>query len=80
MHACMPGGGAAARWLLTAGMHLLPRPQALFPGLRRCFQLDMLAGGRRGGQLVRVEPAVETSGKHAGMVFRSKHPRFYPAP
>lgn len=47
--------------------------------MRRCFGLDMLPGGRRDGQLVRAEPAVETSAD-ASLVFISKHPRFYPAP
>lgn len=56
-----------------------PNLQALCPGVRRCFKLDMPAGGRRDGRLVRAEPAVEASAQ-AAMVFVSKHPRFYPAP
>ena len=58
---------------------LLPCVQALCPGVRRCFQLNMLPGGRRDGRLVCCEPAVETTAQ-ASMVFLSKHPRFYPAP
>lgn len=53
--------------------------QALCPGVRRCFRLDMLPGGRRDGRLVRAEPAVECSDNES-MVFMSRHPRFHPAP
>lgn len=60
------------------------RVQALAPGVRRCFLLDMLPGGRRDGQLVRCEPAVEATGEMAvgplSPVFIRKHPRFYPVP
>ncbi|PRW32982.1 MSS51 mitochondrial [Chlorella sorokiniana] len=56
-----------------------PVVTALCPGVCRCFRMNMLAGGRRDGRLVRAEPAVETSAQDAA-VFISKHPRFYPAP
>lgn len=57
-----------------------PHSQALAPGVRRCFTMDMLSGGRRDGHLVRCEPAVEATGQHTGLVFIRKHPRFHPAP
>ncbi|KAL4451773.1 hypothetical protein ABPG75_007435 [Micractinium tetrahymenae] len=50
---------------------------ALCPGVRRVFELDMTAGGRRDGRLVKVGPAVEETGKQMmAPIFHSRHPRW----
>lgn len=53
--------------------------QALCPGVRRTFTLDMTAAGRRDGKLVKAEAAVESVGEGAmeAPIFISKHPRWY---